>query len=472
MKDKLQFYINGKWVESKSNERIEIINPANEELIGHVTAGTRDDINQAVLAASQAFKTFQFTSREDRIEILNNIITEYENRYDDLVQTITEEMGAPTWLSQKAQASTGIKNLHETLDALKEYEFEKKEGDYTLIREPIGVIGMITPWNWPMNQITTKASAAIAAGCSMVLKPSEISPYCALLLAEIFDKAGVPAGVFNVVNGYGPIVGAALSDHPDVAMMSFTGSTEAGIAVAQASAISVKRVHQELGGKSSNIILDDVADLEKSVKGGAGHCFLNSGQSCNAPTKMLVSERHYEKAVEVAAQTANNTTVGDPQGEFRIGPIANKAQYEKILRMIEIGIEEGATLVAGGLEKPEGYDKGYYVKPTVFANVTIDMTIAKEEIFGPVLSIIKYDSEDQAIHIANDTEYGLAGYVQGEISHANEVARKIRAGQVIINGGARGTGAPFGGYKSSGNGREHGVHGLEECLETKAIIAP
>ena len=472
MKDKLQFYINGAWVESDSSERIEVINPANEEIVGHVTAGTAADIDKAVQAANKAFKTYQDTSREDRIEILNNIITEYENRYDDFVQTITEEMGAPIWLSEKAQASTGIKNLHETLDALKEYQFEKKEGDYTLIREPIGVIGMITPWNWPMNQITTKVSAALAAGCTMVLKPSEISPYCAMLLAEVFDQAGVPDGVFNVVNGYGPTVGAALSDHPDVAMMSFTGSTRAGIAVAQASAVSVKRVHQELGGKSSNIILDDVADLEKSVRGGAGHCFLNSGQSCNAPTKMLVSENNYDKAVEIAAQTANSTTVGDPQGEFRIGPIANKAQYEKIIRMIEIGIEEGASLVAGGVEKPEGYDKGYYVKPTVFANVTNDMTIAKEEIFGPVLSILKYKSEDEAIEIANDTEYGLAGYVQGESVHANEVARKIRAGQVIINGGARGTGAPFGGYKSSGNGREHGVHGLEECLETKAVIAP
>ena len=472
MKDKLDFYINGSWVESESTEKIEVINPANEELIGHITAGTKDDINNAVKAAFEAFKTYQYTTKEERIELLNNIIAEYENRYDDFVQTISEEMGAPIWLSEKAQASTGIKNLHETLDALREYQFEKPEGNYTLIKEPIGVIGMITPWNWPMNQITTKVSAALAAGCTMVLKPSEISPYCAMLLAEVFDKAGVPNGVFNVVNGYGPTVGAALSEHQDVAMMSFTGSTRAGIAVAQASAVSVKRVHQELGGKSSNIILDDVADLEKSVKGGAGHCFLNSGQSCNAPTKMLVSAQNYDKAVEVAIQTANSTSVGDPQGEFRIGPIANKAQYEKILRMIEIGIEEGARLVAGGIEKPEGYEKGYYVKPTVFADVTNDMTIAKEEIFGPVLSIIKYDNEDEAIEIANDTEYGLAGYVQGEPEHAKEVARKIRAGQVIINGGARGTGAPFGGYKSSGNGREHGLHGLEECLETKAVIAP
>ena len=472
MKDKLQFYINGSWVDSESNEKIEVINPANEEIIGHVTAGTKGDIDRSVKAAFQAFSSFQYTSKEERIELLNNIISEYENRYDDFVQAITEEMGAPLWLSEKAQASTGIKNIHETLDALIDYQFEKPEGDYTLIKEPIGVIGMITPWNWPMNQITTKVSAALAAGCTMVLKPSEISPYCAMLLAEVFDKAGVPGGVFNVVNGYGPTVGAALSEHPDVAMMSFTGSTRAGIAVAQASAVSVKRVHQELGGKSSNIILDDVADLEKSVRGGAGHCFLNSGQSCNAPTKMLVSAQNYDKAVEVAVQTANSTTVGDPQGEYRIGPIANKAQYEKILRMIEIGIEEGARLVAGGIEKPEGYEKGYYIKPTVFADVTNDMTIAKEEIFGPVLSIIKYENEDEAIEIANDTEYGLAGYVQGESEHAKEVARKIRAGQVIINGGARGTGAPFGGYKASGNGREHGLHGLEECLETKAVIAP
>ena len=472
MKDRLEFYINGQWVESESNEKIEVINPANETIVGHVTAGTKEDIDSAVKAAANAFKTYQFSSKDERIELLNNVIAEYENRYQDFVDTITEEMGAPLWLSSKAQASTGIKNLNETLDALKEYEFEKEEGDYILMKEPIGVVGMITPWNWPMNQITTKVSAALAAGCTMVLKPSEISPYCAMLLAEVFDTAGVPAGIFNVVNGYGPTVGAALSEHKDVDMMSFTGSTRAGIAVAQASATTVKRVHQELGGKSSNIILDDVADLERSVKGGAGHCFLNSGQSCNAPTKMLVSSTNYDKAVEVAGATAESTTVGDPHGEFRMGPIANKAQYEKVLRMIEIGIEEGATLVAGGTERPDGYDSGYYVKPTVFANVTPDMTIAKEEIFGPVLSIIKYETEEEAIQIANDTEYGLAGYIQGEPSHAHEVAKKIRAGQVIINGGARGTGAPFGGYKSSGNGSEHGRHGLEECLETKAVISP
>ena len=472
MRDELNFYINGEWVESDSSETIEVVNPANEEIIGHVTAGSKQDINSAVKAANEAFKSFGQTTKKERIEYLEAIIKEYENRYQDFVETITLEMGAPTWLSNRAQASTGIKNFNETLDVLKIYEFEKPEGDYLLRKEPIGVIGMITPWNWPMNQITTKVSAAIASGCTMILKPSEISPYCAMLLAEVIDKAGLPKGVFNLVNGYGPIVGAALSEHVNVDMMSITGSTRAGIAVAQASAASVKRVSQELGGKSANIILDSVADLEKSVKGGVGHCFLNSGQSCNAPTRLLVSEKNYEKAVEVAVEVANSTTVGDPNGEYRIGPISNRTQYEKIIRMIEIGIEEGAKLVAGGIDKPDGYEKGFYVKPTVFADVTNDMTIAQEEIFGPVLCIIKYNTEDEAINIANDSEYGLAGYVQGELSHAQEVGRKIRAGQITINGGARGTGAPFGGYKTSGNGREHGVHGMEDFLETKALIFP
>ena len=472
MSNDLNFYINGEWVQSDSNELIDVINPANEEVIGQVTAGNTDDIDMAVNAASDAFKTFSKTSKEERIELLNKIIEEYEKRYDDFVKVITREMGAPKWLSERAQANTGLINFKETLEALQEFEFEKEEDGYTLRKEPIGVIGMITPWNWPMNQITTKVSAAIASGCTMVLKPSEISPYCSMLLAEVMHSAGVPKGVFNLVNGYGPIVGAALSEHEKVDMMSFTGSTRAGVAVAQASAQTVKRVQQELGGKSANIILDDVPDLEKSVKGGAGHCFLNSGQSCNAPTRMLVSSSNYDKAIEIAAATANATTVGDPNEDHRLGPISNKTQYEKVLKMIEIGIEEGARLVAGGMEKPDGYEKGYYVKPTVFADVTNDMTIAREEIFGPVLCIIKYEDEQQAIDIANDTEYGLAGYVQGELSHAIEVGKQIRAGQVTINGGARGNAAPFGGYKSSGNGREHGRHGLDECLETKAIISP
>ena len=472
MENQLKFYINGQWVESSSAEQIDVINPANEEVIGQISSGTEEDINLAVEAASKAFEAFSCSTKEDRIDLLNKIIQEYENRYDDFVTTITKEMGAPNWLSQRAQANTGLINFKETLEALEDYEFENTDGPYLLRKEPIGVIGMITPWNWPMNQITTKVSAAIASGCTMILKPSEISPYCSMLLAEVMHEAGVPVGVFNLVNGYGPIVGAALSNHKKVDMMSFTGSTRAGIAVAEASAKTVKRVQQELGGKSANIILDDVADIEKSVKGGAGHCFLNSGQSCNAPTRMLVSAKNYDKAVEVAVATAESTTVGDPNGEFRIGPIANKTQYEKVIRLIEIGIEEGATLVAGGVEKPDGCEKGFYVKPTVFANVTRDMTIANEEIFGPVLCIMKYENEEEAIEIANDSEYGLAGYVQGEINHAKEVGRKIRAGQITINGGARGNGAPFGGYKSSGNGREHGKYGIEECLETKAMIIP
>ena len=390
MSNDLKFYINGEWINSDSSELIDVINPANEEVIGQITAGTKEDINSAVDAAYEAFISFSKSSKEERIDLLRNIIKEYENRYKDLAEIITKEMGAPQWLSDRAQANTGLINFKETLEALEEFDFEKEDRGYTIRKEAIGVIGMITPWNWPMNQITTKVSAAIASGCTMVLKPSEISPYCSMLLAEIMHDAGVPKGVFNLVNGYGPIVGAALSEHKKVDMMSFTGSTRAGIAVAQASAATVKRVQQELGGKSANIILDDVADLEKSVKGGAGHCFLNSGQSCNAPTRMLVSSNNYEKAVEIAATTANNTTVGDPNGEFRMGPISNKTQYDKVIKMIEIGIEEGARLVAGGAEKPDDCEKGYYVKPTVFADVTNEMTIAKEEIFGPVLCLLKY----------------------------------------------------------------------------------
>jgi aldehyde dehydrogenase (NAD+) len=323
-----------------------------------------------------------------------------------------------------------------------------------------------------MNQMCTKVASAIAAGCTMVLKPSEISPYCAILLAEIIDEARLPKGVFNLVNGYGPIAGAALSENPDVDMISITGSTRAGIAVAQASAPSVKRVAQELGGKSANIVLDD-ANIEKAIASGISQCFLNTGQTCTAPTRMLVSAKNYDKALEIAKAVVEKTTVGDPMDEnSKMGPISNKAQYEKVIRMIEIGIEEGATLVAGGTELPDGLDKGYYVKPTVFADVTNDMTIAREEVFGPVLCILKYETEEEAIEIANDTDYGLAGYVQGEINHAQEVARHIRAGQITINGGNRENIAPFGGYKASGNGREHGTHGLEDYLETKAMISP
>ena len=472
MNNELKFYINGSWVESNSLEQIEVLNPATEEVLGSITAGTKEDIDIAVEAASEAFQTYSNFSKDQKIAIFESIIKEYEARLSEMAEVISDEMGAPMWLSTVAQAASGLGHFKTTLNYLKSFEFEKDDDGFTLRKEPIGVVGMITPWNWPINQVSTKVASALAAGCTMVLKPSEISPFCAMLLAEILDSSSLPKGVFNLVNGYGPIVGAALSEHRSIDMMSFTGSTRAGIAVAQASAKNVKRVSQELGGKSANIILDD-ANIEKAVAAGVSHCFLNSGQSCNAPTRMLVSEKNYDLAVSVAKEVAEKTIVGDPKDEnTRIGPISNKTQYEKILRLIQIGIDEGALLVTGGVERPENLDKGYYVKPTVFANVTNDMTIAKEEIFGPVICLIKYSSEEEAVEIANDTEYGLAGYVQGEISHATEVARQIRAGQITINGGNRENAAPFGGYKMSGNGREHGRIGLEEFLETKAIIAP
>ena len=472
MKNNLKFYINGSWIEPHSVEQIEVLNPATEEVLGNITAGTKEDVDIAVEAATDAFQRYSNFSKDQKIAIFESIIKEYEARLPEMAEVISDEMGAPMWLSNVAQAASGLGHFKTTLNYLKSFEFEKDDDGFTLRKEPIGVVGMITPWNWPINQVSTKVASALAAGCTMVLKPSEISPFCAMLLAEILDSSSLPKGVFNLVNGYGPIVGAALSEHRSIDMMSFTGSTRAGIAVAQASAKNVKRVSQELGGKSANIILDD-ANIEKAVAAGVSHCFLNSGQSCNAPTRMLVSEKNYDLAVSVAKEVAEKTTVGDPKDEnTRIGPISNKTQYEKILRLIQIGIDEGALLVSGGVERPESLDKGYYVKPTVFANVTNDMTIAKEEIFGPVICLIKYSSEEEAIDIANDTEYGLAGYVQGEISHATEVARKIRAGQITINGGNRENAAPFGGYKMSGNGREHGRIGLEEFLETKAIIAP
>ena len=472
MNNELKFYINGSWIEPNSVEQIEVLNPATEEVLGNITAGTKEDVDIAVEAASNAFQTYSNFSKDQKIAIFESIIKEYEARLPEMAEVISDEMGAPMWLSNVAQAASGLGHFKTTLNYLKSFEFEKDDDGFTLRKEPIGVVGMITPWNWPINQVSTKVASALAAGCTMVLKPSEISPFCAMLLAEILDSSSLPKGVFNLVNGYGPIVGAALSEHRSIDMMSFTGSTRAGIAVAQASAKNVKRVSQELGGKSANIILDD-ANIEKAVAAGVSHCFLNSGQSCNAPTRMLVSEKNYDLAVSVAKEVAEKTTVGDPKDEnTRIGPISNKTQYEKILRLIQIGIDEGALLVSGGVERPENLDKGYYVKPTVFANVTNDMTIAKEEIFGPVICLIKYSSEEEAIEIANDTEYGLAGYVQGEISHATEVARQIRAGQITINGGNRENAAPFGGYKMSGNGREHGRIGLEEFLETKAIIAP
>jgi aldehyde dehydrogenase (NAD+) len=471
MENQLNFYINGEWVSPLGSETIEVINPSDESVIGTIAAGTKADIDVAVAAAKNAFKSFGFSSKEERITIIETIIVEYEKRSEELAQTISSEMGAPLWLSQMAQVTAGVSHFKDTLEVLKLFEFEGTENDYLIRQEPIGVVGMITPWNWPMNQMCTKVASAIASGCTMILKPSEITPLCGIIFAEILHDAKVPAGVFNLVNGMGPIVGAALSEHQDIDMMHFTGSTKAGVAVAIASAPTVKRVSQELGGKSANIILDD-ADIEKAVSAGVSHCFMNTGQSCNAPTRMLVSSKNYDAALAVAAAKANSTVIGAPEMEgVKIGPISNKAQYEKVQRMIQIGIDEGATLVAGGPGKPDGFTEGYFVKPTVFGNVTNDMTIAREEIFGPVLCILKYETEEEAIDIANDTPYGLAGYVQsGDEDHAKAVARKIRAGQISINGGSRGPSAPFGGFKTSGNGREHGLACMHECLEIKAII--
>ena len=471
MSNYLKFYINGEWVNPISSGTIEVINPSDESVIALIAAGTKEDIDVAVDAANNAFKSFGFSSKEERIILLENIVVEYEKCSEELAKIISEEMGAPLWLSQVAQVTSGLSHFKDTLEVLKTFEFEDAENNYLIRREPIGVVGMITPWNWPMNQMCTKVASAIAAGCTMVLKPSEITPLCGILFAEILHSAKVPPGVFNLVNGVGPIVGAALSEHPNIDMMHFTGSTRAGVAVAIASAPTVKRVSQELGGKSANIILDD-ADIEKAVAAGVNHCFMNTGQSCNAPTRMLVSSKNYDKAVEVASKVADSTVVESPETEgVNIGPISNKTQFEKVQRLIQVGIDEGARLVAGGVGLPDGLTNGYFVKPTVFADVTNDMTIAREEIFGPVICILKYDTEEEAIEIANDTPYGLAGYVQsGDEEHAKSVATKIRAGQISINGGGRGPAAPFGGFKTSGNGREHGLAGLHECLETKAII--
>jgi aldehyde dehydrogenase (NAD+) len=410
------------------------------------------------------------TSREERIALLERILEEFAKRHDEVATAIMEEMGAPWKLAKYAQAASGPEHIQAAIDALKTLEFEQQLGTTQIIKEPIGVCALITPWNWPMNQIAVKVAPALAAGCTMVLKPSEVAPFDAVIFAEILDAAGVPAGVFNLVNGDGPGVGVALSGHPDVAMVSFTGSTRAGISVAQNAAPTVKRVAQELGGKSANIILAD-ADFEKEVARGASNCFENTGQSCDAPTRMLVPRDRLDEAAEIAARRASTTTTGDPQGEnTRMGPLVSEVQWNKVQDLIQKGIDEGATLVAGGTGRPEGLDKGYFVKPTVFSDVNNDMTIAREEIFGPVLSIIPYDDEDEAVQIANDTPYGLSGYVSStDIEHARAIAARLETGMVHINNASLDAQAPFGGYKQSGNGREWGPHGIEEFLEVKSV---
>ncbi len=466
-----QFYINGAWVEPAEPNDFAVINPATEEPVGTISLGGEQDVDRAVAAARQAFPEFSSTTRTQRIELMEAILAVYATRHDEIARAITEEMGAPFAMSKRSQAAMTVKHFTTTLDALRTFEFEEHHGTTSVVREPIGVCGLITPWNWPMNQIACKVAPALAAGCTIVLKPSELSALSACLFAEVLDAAGVPAGVFNLVNGDGPTVGAAIAAHAEVDLVSFTGSTRAGIQVALNAAPTVKRVAQELGGKSANILLDD-ADFEKAVASGVNHCMGNSGQSCNAPTRMLVPVERQAEAAEIAARAARKIKVGDPHAEDTvIGPVASRGQWERIQALLEAGIAEGAELVTGGPGRPDGLDKGFYVRPTVFAGVTNDMVIAREEIFGPVLSILPYDGEEQAIRIANDSPYGLSGYVHSaDHERARRVARRIRTGMVHVNGAPNDYTAPFGGYKQSGNGREWGAHGLEEFLETKAII--
>jgi len=471
MKNCRQFYVDGKWVDPTEAHDFTITNPASEEPIATISLGSAADVDRAVAAAKRAYEQYSATTPSDRIGLLQRIIDVYRAKMDEMAETISQEMGAPISLSRKAQAPAGLAHLLEVMKVLEEFQFEEVKGSTLMRKEPIGVCALITPWNWPMNQIVCKVAPALAAGCTMILKPSEVAPLSAYLFARILDEAAVPPGVFNLVNGDGPTVGAAISSHPDVAMVSFTGSTRAGVSVAVAAAASVKRVTQELGGKSANIILED-ADVANAVRQGAQECFRNSGQSCNAPTRMLVPRSKMTEAVEAAKQAAEATTVGDPFAkDTSIGPLASKAQFDKVQRLINVGIEEGATLIAGGLGRPEGYAKGYFVKPTVFANVNNDMTIAREEVFGPVLCIIPYETEDDAVRIANDTIYGLSGFVTaGSLERAHRVAKRLRAGNVHINGARVDFAACFGGYKQSGNGREWGKAGLEEFLELKAIF--
>ncbi len=409
MQDRLNFYIDGKWVAPATPRMLEIINPATEEAFARISLGSKADVDKAVAAARRAFESFSRTTREERLALLQKIVEVYQKRYGEIVEAISREMGAPLRLSKAAQAATGLGHFNEVIRVLKDFRFERVQGSTAIVYEPVGVCGLITPWNWPINQITCKVAPALAAGCTMVLKPSEVAPMSGVLFAEILDEAGVPPGVFNLVNGDGPTVGEALSAHPGIDMMSFTGSTRAGIAVAKAAADTVKRVAQELGGKSANIILDD-ADLSKAVSQGVLNCFSNAGQSCNAPTRMFVPRAKQDQAAIFAKAAAEKVKVGDPFAEgTTMGPVVSEVQFDKIQALIKKGIDEGATLVTGGLGRPEGLNRGYYVRPTVFADVTSDMTIAREEIFGPVLSILPYDTEADAIRMANDTVYGLSG---------------------------------------------------------------
>jgi aldehyde dehydrogenase (NAD+) len=471
MSHNTQFYINGEWVDPAVPHLLDVIDPATEEAYTQISLGSKADVDKAVTAARTAFETFSQTTKAERIDLLKNILKAYKSRYNDVAAAITQEMGAPTTLAQQAQAAIGVGHISQMIKVLESFEFDHLQGTTLITKEPIGVVGMITPWNWPINQITCKVCPAIAAGCTMILKPSEISPIDAIIFAEIMHEAGVPKGVFNLINGDGPGVGTALSEHPDIDMISFTGSARAGILIAQAAAPTIKRVHQELGGKSANILLDDV-DIARAVKKGVIDCFQNSGQSCHAPTRLFVPAALNDQAIQIAKTTAESLKVGPPTAEgVYMGPVVSQVQFDKIQAYIQSGIDEGATLVTGGPGRPENLNRGYYVRPTIFANVTPDMKIAKEEIFGPVLSMLTYNTEDEVVAEANNTVYGLAAYVQSaDRSRAQKVARKMRAGNVYINYPQGDLNAPFGGYKQSGNGREWGQWGLEEFLEIKGIV--
>jgi aldehyde dehydrogenase (NAD+) len=466
-----KFYIDGAWVAPVEARSIDVVNPATEAVIGRVAIGSAADVDRAVKAARAAFPAYSATSREERIALLGRIVDVYKRRFNEMGAAISEEMGAPLVFATKFQAGAGMGHFRTALDILKTFPFEESIGSTQVVREPIGVAGMITPWNWPANQIACKIAPALATGCTMVLKPSEVAPYSALLLAEILDEAGVPKGVFNLVNGDGPGVGAAMAAHPGIDVISFTGSTRAGIEVAIKAAPTVKRVGQELGGKSANIILDD-ADLARAVTQGVQAVMRNSGQSCNAPTRMLVPASKLGEATALAKAAAEKMKVGNPTApETEIGPVVSKTQWDKIQGLIAAGIKEGAEVATGGAGRPAGLDKGYYVKPTVFTRVDNAMTIAREEIFGPVLAIIPFKDEADAVRIANDSDLGLAAYVQsGDPERAKRIARQLRAGMVHINGAAADPKAPFGGYKQSGNGREWGRFGFDEYLETKAVM--
>lgn len=469
MRNNLQFYIHGAWVKPASDAVLDVINPADESVVGKVALGDASDVDKAVSAARKAFETYSLTSVADRIALFDRIIAAYEKRAGDLATAVTDEMGAPHWLSEQLQVTVGVAHFQIARAALADYRFDEPLGSSEVVREAVGVCALITPWNWPLMLIAAKVAPALAAGCTMVLKPSEIAPFSGTIFAEILHDAGVPKGVFNLVHGNGPVVGNALTSHPEVDLVSFTGSTAAGIQVARSAAGTVKRVHQELGGKSPNIILRS-ADLASAVEGGVAQIMLNCGQSCSAPSRMLVHVDQVNEAIGYARTAAEAWSVGHPSSNAKMGPVASEAQWNKIQGLIQTGLDEGATLVTGGLGRPDGLETGFYVRPTVFADVRNDMTIARVEVFGPVLVIIAYSDEEEAVRIANDTTYGLAAYVQGERNEAEATARRLRAGQVYLNNVNLDLAAPFGGYKQSGNGREWGPMAIGEFLEIKAII--